>query len=83
MDRELRSVSTEPTVSDANSARPADLQSTECWEPGCQVFQKQLTAPPNKGYHGDVFYLGLPPVRLEIGPMYSSQSHAAARSRAL
>lgn len=36
----------------------------------------------NKGYHGDVFYLGLPRVRLEMRPRCLSQTSEEAQSRA-
>ena len=39
-DIKLRRISASPTVSGANQTRPADPQSTKCWEPRCHVFQK-------------------------------------------
>lgn len=49
------------------------------------VMFSRSNVPPlgNKGYHGDVFYLGLPGIRLETGPMYSRQSHRAVGSGSL
>ena len=42
------------------------------------IFSRSNRLPlRNKGYHGDVFYLGLPGVRLETGPRYFSPARQA------